>query len=277
MSLNEEQTASKAEESTALFSEDTPLMATSSSSIVYDESEVVEETAEVEAEDQEQDVTADPDDAEPESSPEEDVPTVDWQKRYQNLESLYARQANELGNYRRTVKEKEAEPQAKDDDDEYIDLTDPQSKNKFVSSIVEQAERRAMERARAEIAREKAMYTLDQEHPDRMQITGTVGFQDWMRSVPEDIVKKGSEDPATASYLLRQYKASMVKPASKEPIRPKTEAKKATGLGSSTSKRESGGRKFSSSELLKMQMTDPENYARLQPEIMKAYREGRVI
>ena len=69
----------------------------------------------------------------------------------------------------------------------------------------------------------------------------------------------------------------MAKPASKEPIRPKTEAKKATGLGSSTSKRDVGGRKFSSSELLKMQMTDPETYIRLQPEIMKAYREGRVI
>lgn len=277
MSQNEEQTASTANESTALFSEDTPLMATSSSSIVYDESEVVEDTADVEAEDQEQVVTAEPGEAEPEGSPEEDVPTVDWQKRYQNLEALYARQANELGEYRRVVKEREAEPQPKDDDDEYIDLTDPQSKNKFVSSIVEQAEKRAIEKARAEIAREKAMYALDQEHPDRMQITGTAGFQEWMKGVPEDIARKGSEDPATASYLLRQYKASMAKPASKEPIRPKTEAKKATGLGSSTSKRDVGGRKFSSSELLKMQMTDPETYIRLQPEIMKAYREGRVI
>ena len=264
-------------------------------------------TGEIHGEQQPEEEAKDTEEAKEAKDPEGDTPAeeaeppeaeeeVDYKKRYEELHRRFGEQGNELGNLRRIVDTHLMQPMAPpkrpeetEDAKSLVDrfVADPDS---VIREIKDQAAQEALTRIQAHTDAQGRLTRLNEKHPDRMNIVQSSEFHDWITSqnvIPRSVLAIAENDPEAASFVLDQYKArgnGQAKPAVKPPADPKAVAEKiatkrrmaanATGVG--TSSGGEGERIFSRYELIKMQTQDPDKYAIMQPEIMQAYRDGRV-
>jgi hypothetical protein len=190
----------------------------------------------------------------------------DWQKRYSDLKSHHDRQRNEW------QQEKE--------------LLD--AKAKLVGQTASLA---SMPKRTAEIEKriaaltekeEEAKYrTAEQEllvlHPDFLQLKDSSEFLEWLDSQPDTIsngIYKNRTDARWAARILDLYKMdSNVQPKSKSK---KADAAEAVSFTQKTVSATSSGDKkiWTSAEISKLK---PHEFERLETEIVKASREGRII
>lgn len=126
---------------------------------------------------------------------------------------------------------------------------------------------------------EQAKAQLKAQHPDYEQIVQNPDFVEFVKTLPPQIVQTADYDPQVASWVLSQYKAQRVQQAQQAQKAQDTAVRreKLNQLSQPEARKPAGERVFRASELRRLMIENPEEYAKLQPQIIKAIREGRFI
>jgi hypothetical protein len=247
------------------------------SEVVVDPAEL---TSEVEAQSQEQ--------------MEEELPekyrgksAKDIAKMHMEAEKLIGRQGSEVGELRKLVDDyirtqATTKQQLRTESTEEVDFfADPK---KAVENAIENHPKiREAEALTLEMQRAKALNALQTTHPDYQQIVTDPGFQQWVMAskVRQELFLRADQryDYDAASELLSSYKerrgAAQQTVAAEKEARSKT-IKAATTTVASGSDEAPSKKFYRRSDIMKLMQTDPDRYDMMQPEIMAAYREGRV-
>ena len=256
------------------------------------EQAVVEEAVEVQA-------TAEPEGNVVEETTEVEIPAKYSGKTlgeviemHQNSEQLLGKQGTEVGEQRKLIQSLlEAqnksqttieEPQEDATSFEDTFYTDPA---KAVNSAIENhPEVLAARKVRAEQQQQQQLNVLEKAYPDWENRVADKNFQDWVGAseVRKDIFRKADTDfrPDFAIELFDMYdKINMVQKT--QEVQKKEKAKVDKALRQTVSETRStqsvGGKKmYRRSDLINLQITDPNRYASLSDEIQEAYAEGRV-
>jgi hypothetical protein len=231
---------------------------------------------------------------------EEDLPgkykgktLKDIVRMHQEAEKLIGRQAQEVGEVRKLADElikrqiSTPAPQvtAAKEEDEVDFFEDPR---KAVSKAVEKHP--AIQQAQMQAAEFKKMQVqtrLQQAFPDFKEVVSDPSFAEWINSstVRKNLytIADTQYDFDTAAELISTFKelkatkqvkqTAEVQQATKEQ---RTKAMKAAAVDTGTVGLDSQ-KKYRRADLIRLQIEDPDRYQQLQPEIMAAYAEGRVI
>jgi hypothetical protein len=207
---------------------------------------------------------------------------------HQNAESLAGRQSSEVGDLRKIVDDfivtqsnstKETQPE-ENDDLHFLD-----NPNEAVNRAIDKHP--SIVRAN-EIAASTAQIQANQEaqdrllavHPDTSEVISDSKFAEWIQSSKSRTrslqTANSSNNVEAMSELLSEYKSSKpVTDTSGVPSKKDSARHASTGAISGNS--ESSKKVFRRADLIKLKMSDPDRYSQLQPEIMAAYAEKRVI
>mgnify|MGYP003647299800 CR=1 FL=1 len=207
---------------------------------------------------------------------------------HQNAESLAGRQSSEVGELRKIVDDfivtqsnstKETQPE-ENDDLHFLD-----NPNEAVNRAIDKHP--SIVRAN-EIAASTAQVQANQEaqdrllaaHPDTSEVISDSKFAEWIQSSKSRTrslqTANSSNNVEAMSELLSEYKSSKpVTDTSGVPSKKDSARHASTGAISGNS--ESSKKVFRRADLIKLKMSDPDRYSQLQPEIMAAYAEKRVI
>lgn len=231
---------------------------------------------------------------------EEDLPSKykgknlkDIIRMHQEAEKLIGRQAQEVGEVRKLADElikrqiSTPAPQvtAAKEEDEVDFFEDPR---KAVSKAVEKHP--AIQQAQMQAAEFKKMQVqtkLQQVFPDFKEVVSDPSFAEWINSstVRKNLyaIADTQYDFDTAAELISTFKelratkqvkqTAEVQQATKEQ---RTKAMKAAAVDTGTVGLDSK-KSYRRADLIRLQIEDPDRYQQLQPEIMAAYAEGRVI
>lgn len=213
---------------------------------------------------------------------------------YTNLEKHTGKQANEIGELRKITDEillrhlnnppvqeaKESqEPEATPD---FFD--DPE---RAVKSVIER-ELAPLRQEKEKSKQQEFQTNLQNSFPDYEQIVGSPDFADWVQTSPYRLKMYQDADNwnwDAANELLSTYKALKGKqePAQQEENKQVSEqdkAERAAKLKAASVEKGSTGettrKVYRRADLGRLLENDPERYYALEPEIRKAYAEGRV-
>lgn len=230
-----------------------------------------------------------------ESEPEEDLPEKyrgkelrDLVRMHQEAEKLLGRQSSEVGELRKIVDEfiqsqsRQApapQPEGEDDTDFF---TDP---DKAVAKAIDRhpAVRAAKESSEA-MRKNAAMSKLQADHPDMADILADTAFRDWITAskIRTNLFIQADQqydvDAANELFTLwKERRGATQQIVKAEEKARKVEAKRASTGNVSGSAETASRKKYRRSDIIKLMQTDPDRYEALQPEIMRAYAEKRVI
>ena len=253
---------------------------------------VVEEAVEVEA-------TAEPEGNVVEETPQADIPAKYAGKTleeviemHQNVEQALGKQGSEVGEQRKLIQslleaQNKAqstieEPQEEQASFEDVFYDDPK---KAVNQAIENHP--DVLKARRQIAEQEhqqKLGVLEKAYPDWETRVADKGFQDWVGAseIRKDIFRKADTEyrPDFAIELFDMYdKINMVEKTKQVQKKEKEKSKKALRqtVSETRSTQSVGGKKmYRRSDLINLQITDPNRYASLADEIQEAYAEGRV-
>lgn len=225
-------------------------------------------------------------------------------KSYVELESHAGKQAQELGELRKLtdafIRSQVENGRTNEDPgflqsdnqlsnselgfDEADSLDDVDLDGKTVQKIVEK-KLTPIQKELLELKKEKFITKLSQKHDDFEQIVQDKSFQDWVMESPVriELFKRAdrSFDLNAATELFGVWKEKkkvpeMVEQAAKDAEGRNTafnQAHMETGTTSESPK----GKTYRRVDIIELKMKNPERYRMLEPEIMRAYKEGRVI
>lgn len=209
---------------------------------------------------------------------------LDIAKMHQEAERLIGRQGSEVGELRHIVDDfikSQAKPaqEAPVEDIDYF--TDPQ---KAVQSqidshpAIQQAHQAAIALKRSDV-----MNRIKDAHPDFQDIANDPSFADWVNGskVRIELFARADQqfDFDSANELLSTWKERKElgkKMTEVSAIDRKQQLKAATTSVSGSSDEGVGKKVLRRADIIKLMQTDPDRYDAMQPEIMAAYREGRV-
>lgn len=213
-----------------------------------------------------------------------------------NAEKLNGRLANELGQYKRhadawldkQLEQSHGKASKEDEEDEEIDeitlLRDP---NAAVSKVVDKRVKKIEDRLEQ---RDKAAYEAEfSRRYDVEKYVTDEGFNAWLAKSPTRLRKaevardyegnwRASIEAAIELFDSYDEYKELVTPKEKPAEKPKApdvsiaHAESAAEVGTAGKSYE-----FTRSQLLDMRMTDRDKFDRLQPKIIKAIQEGRVL
>ena len=252
----------------------------------------IEQPSEFEAEEQKQQAT----EVKQEVAPEQEAPKVPEKysgksleeiiKMHQEAEKLIGRQAQEVGEVRKLADElikqqlgsKTPEPTVQETEVDFFE--NPQKA--IQKSVETHPDVVAAKQAAAEFKRMQVQQKLAQKHPDFSNVVQDAEFANWVKSSPVRIglyAKADSEfDFDAADELLSTFKQiksvknKQVEEAGAETLKQNLKAA-AVDVGGTG---ESSKKFYRRADLIRLQLSDPDRYQQLQPEIFKAYAEGRV-
>ena len=196
-------------------------------------------------------------------------------------------QSNELGNMRQTFEAMartqsvpaQPEPEPLEEADFFVD---PQ---KAVDSRIDNhpALKQAQDMAQ-KLAYAQGLATLQQRHPDLKEVVGSDEFGQWIKSSPSRLRRyqyaDQSGDIDEADDLISTWK-QLNKTVATAKAAEKTAQKKAVRAAAVGGPRgnadaASSKRVYRRADIRQLMQTNPQRYEDLQPEIMAAYKEGRV-
>jgi hypothetical protein len=212
-------------------------------------------------------------------------------KMYQEAEKLIGRQAQEVGEVRRLADELikrqintpkvEAKEAVEEETDFFADPVKAVNKAVATHPAVQQAQMAA-----AQMARMQTANRLAQTHPDYAQVISDPEFADWVKqsNVRQRLYVAADQqfDFDSANELLNNFKA--IKKVKEETVNQAAQqlkdqtdrSLKAATVSLDGGTGETSKKIYRRSDLIRLQMNDPERYLSLQPEIMQAYADGRV-
>ena len=143
---------------------------------------------------------------------------------------------------------------------------------------------RQMQEATMQLQKEKALASIQAKHTDMKEVISSPKFQEWVKGSQfrQNLFAQADQnyDFAAADELLTLYKDTqgVVKSqAAVEKVAKKAELKKAsTGSSRSNPEGQSTRKVYRRRDIIELMNRDPKRYEAMQPEIMKAYSEGRV-
>ena len=212
-------------------------------------------------------------------------------RMHQEAEKLIGRQAQEVGEVRKladelikrqiTAPKAEAKEAVEEDSDFFADPVKAVNKAVATHPAVQQAQIAA-----AQMARMQTANRLAQTHPDYTQVTSDPEFAEWVKqsNVRQRLYAAADQqfDFDSANELLTNFKAlrkvkqETVNQASQQLQEQTDRSLKAATVALDGATGETSKKIYRRSDLIRLQMTDPDRYLSLQPEIMQAYADGRV-
>ena len=212
-------------------------------------------------------------------------------RMHQNLEQLMGKQSSEVGELRKAVdqlvqnsissqQQATTAPETEIDDADFF--TDP--KNAVERLIAQNPTLQSAQQVASEMAKQKALAQLQNKHPDMQDVLANDSFKEWIAAskIRTDMFNKADQqyDFEQADELLNLWKErKQVVEQTKvvEKIAQKQEIKKAsTGSTRANPEGKPVKKVYRRRDIIDLMNSDPKRYAALQPEIMKAYAEGRV-
>lgn len=213
-------------------------------------------------------------------------------KAYQNLERLKGEHDSELGNYRRLFMEGVLKPQfekpAAPETPAPAATTDTDLLNEMLTNP-SQFQKKTVAQAKQELFNELTgaakLNEILQAKAAKQAVIDTPEFVNWLTSnVPQHVAAAADMDPATFNFIMKSYEtfsgtaqnpAAQAKPTEPQPDR-RVPIGPAAGVPAASATPGTKPVIFKQSELAEMMLYRPEEYARRQPEILAAYREGRI-
>ena len=210
-------------------------------------------------------------------------------KAYQNLERLKGEHDSELGNYRKLFMENVIKPQfekpasaepPKSSDDETSLLNEIlTSPSQFKRKTVQQAKEELLN----ELTGAAQMNEIQQAQAAKAAVINTPEFAQWLTTnVPKHVAETADRDINTFNFIMKSYETATGQPA-QAPAATSTPAPDrrtpygpAAGVPAASAAPGAKPDIFKQAELAEMMLYRPEEYARRQPEILAAYREGRI-
>lgn len=211
---------------------------------------------------------------------------------HSNLEKLMGKQSAEVGELRKAFDDMvkssiaaqnnsaQTAPEPEVDDIDFF--TDP--KKAVEKALANHPTLKQAQAVAAEMAKEKAIAALQSAHPDMKDVLGNEKFQEWVAAskIRTNLYKEADQnyDYDSAKELLDLWKEKShvaQQAVATEKVAQKNEVKKAsTGSSRSNPAGQSTKKTYRRRDIIDLMQKDPKRYEALQPEIMKAYAEGRV-
>ena len=199
---------------------------------------------------------------------------------YLNLERKMSEQALELGQLRRlteatvTKSQPQAPPELDPDNPQpYIDHKVSEALAPIAGTLYEQKQQQFEAK-------------LTEKHPDWQDVAGTDEFANWISESNTRMqiyqMADSGMDYEAASELIGTYKAingldananKAVEKAVKREQKIRATATERGGTGNQTM----NGKTIKRADIIALKQRNPEEYRRRQPEIVRAYKEGRVV
>lgn len=218
----------------------------------------------------------------------------DIARMHQEAEKALGRQGSEVGELRRVVDDfiksqtvskhtqtQQQQSTTEDDGDEVDFFADP--KAAMSRAIEKHPKVRAAEELTLNMKKAEAMATLKADHPDFQDIVQSQDFGEWINKskVRQELYLRADKtyDFDAANELLTTWKErqAVVQGAKAVEKIERKQAVKAASTGSARGSTEGTSRKtYRRADIIDLMVKNPERYASLSDEIMKAYQEGRV-
>lgn len=205
----------------------------------------------------------------------------DVYKSYSELEKELGRLRSETGAMRKILQDVSSKQNQRTEvsDDEFF-VSPSEAIRKTLEPDLQE-----IREVSAKLKQNEALSRLSSKHNDWQDVIPSQEFQDWVQASPVRMrlyMEAHSRfDADSAIELLDTFKERQVIKKSKEvddtnSAQRDTE-KKAAKVPSTSGSSENRGKKiYNQQEIIQLQIRDPQRYKALLPEIMKAYREGRV-
>src|SRR3990172_1977690 len=210
-------------------------------------------------------------------------------RAYEELETLHGRLANEVGDYRKMARDwlfNEQENSTKGKGKATKELTDEDfidkpadSVSTLVSDKIDPVTKR-LDKMQVDLQ----VAEFQRKNPDYMEIVSNPEFSEWVKASPYRTrlyQKADAMDLEAGTELLqgfrevrqasKQSKEAKDKGLDKEKQLRKISSEKGGSSGGSGKKKI-----WSSAYLINLKITNPDKYNSIQPEVMEAYKEGRV-
>ena len=212
---------------------------------------------------------------------------------YEQLEREYSRRGNELGDLRKItddILKAQLSPAKQADSEEGVTseslLDDPQAV--INKAIANSPEVKALRAEKAEAAANVALERLKTDHPDAGAVIASTAFNAWINAIPSRAARYAQADNVqdfdTANELISTFKEvhPVAEPTAEQVAA--AEAKRKAELdgvrgaksGASNPGTQKKGKILLRADLMRLRQSDPDRYARLGPQIEKAYAEDRV-
>ena len=210
---------------------------------------------------------------------------------HSNLEKLMGKQSQEVGELRKafdsmvqdsivTRNEAQSAPEPEVEDIDFF--TDP--KAAIARAVASDPTLQHARVVTAEMAKKEALASLQTSHPDMREVLSDSKFQEWVGAskIRTQLYQSADQnyDYESANELISLWKerAQVVKQtAAVEKQAQKQEIKKAaTGSSRSNPSGQTTRKTYRRRDIIELMQKDPARYEAMQPEIMKAYAEGRV-
>lgn len=212
-------------------------------------------------------------------------PKSELYKAYQNLERLKGEHDNELGNYRKLFMEQVLKPQVErpaapppppaEDETSILNemLTNP---SQFKKKTIEQAKKELLD----DLTGAAKLTEVQKIKTEKASVLSDPEFGKWLvANVPQSVGMAADHDAATLNFILQSYEKSRTPAAAAATPSPDRRIPVGAAAGvpaASVTTPEPRPIVFKQAELVDMMVNRPEEYARRQPEIIAAYREGRI-
>jgi len=201
-------------------------------------------------------------------------------RMHQEAEKLIGRQAGELGDLRKWADtliqtSTKVETTKQEEPDFFVD---PKAAVKHTLES-DPTIKATLERTRALEARLN-QEALEKKHPDYSELVSDPGFQEWVGSSKyrTNLFRTANDswDFDAADELFSTYKALNKKVEERDSKAAVKKASMPSGGPATDVEQGSKGKYYRRADIIKLMQTDPKRYQALQPDIMKAYQEGRV-
>lgn len=200
-------------------------------------------------------------------------------KNYQELEKFNSRQAQELGQLRKTADQFIQQPSQATPIDLDSLLDNPTET--INQSLKSNPEIQKLQSELQNIQNQTAVSTLKAKHPDFMDIYQEPSFQNWASENPvrQRLLNDANNyDVESADYLFSEWKShtSGSKKAAEDNVRiekAKADISKAASEGAGG---KSANKIYARADLAELKVRNPDKYEAMWPEIHKAYIEKRV-
>jgi len=207
-------------------------------------------------------------------------------RMHQEAEKLLGRQSSEVGELRKVVDNfiltQTQETQKPKEEEADVDFfTDPDAYTR--KAIDSNPKIKEFEQMTAQLKKETALNKLQSMHPDWQQHLGSEDFGKWVQGskIRMEMFARADRnyDFDAANELLTTWKERIgaVEKTREVEANEIKRQRKAAATGSGKGGGEGKSRKvYRRSDIINLMQTDPDRYAALSDEIMKAYQEGRV-
>ena len=206
---------------------------------------------------------------------------------HQEAQKLLGRQSSEVGALRKVVDTyiqtqlTEDTKEAPQQDEEVDWFTDP---DKAVDRAIQNHPKiKEAEAVTQQYRASTALSELQRRHPDMQQILQDNNFAEWIKAsnvrtklfVAAD--QQYDSEAADELFSLWKERQNIVQQTAAVEEQSRKQAVKAASTGNASGSTESAPKKiYRRADIINLMRNDPDRYAALQPEIMKAYAEKRV-